>query len=90
VLTGHTVHDGGGVFDHLAALEVGDSVAVVTRDGQLTYTVRTVRELSKGQLAAAADRLFSRAGAPGLVLVTCTGWDGARYLGNTVVVARAP
>lgn len=88
VLTGHTVHDGGGVFDDLAALQVGDIVEVVTDRRALEFTVRSVRDLEKADLAARAGRLFSPTGAPDLVLVTCTDWDGERYLGNTVVVAR--
>ena len=89
LMTGHTVHDGGGVFDDLAALDVGDPVVVVTREGVLTFGVRRVRELSKERLAATAERLFSQRGAPCLVLVTCADWDAGQYLGNTVVVARA-
>lgn len=89
VLTGHTVHDGGGVFDRLAALEAGDAVEVVTHGAVLAFDVRVVREVDRRRLAAVAGRLFSRSRAPCLVLVTCTGWDGERYLGNTVVVARS-
>jgi LPXTG-site transpeptidase (sortase) family protein len=89
VLTGHTVHDGGGVFDDLAALQVGDTAEVVTDRRALEFTVRSVRDLEKADLAARAGRLFSPAGAPDLVLVTCTDWDGESYLGNTVVVARS-
>jgi LPXTG-site transpeptidase (sortase) family protein len=89
VLAGHTVHDGGGVFDDLAGLAAGDTITVVTRGEDLTFVVRRVRDVGKERLAATAGRLFSQAGASRLVLVTCTDWDGTRYLGNTVVVARA-
>ena len=89
VLTGHTVHDGAGVFDDLGGLEVGDVVEVETRTQVLVFGVRSVRDLGKEQLAAHAGRLFAQDGAPRLVLVTCTGWDDGRYLANTVVVARA-
>lgn len=88
VLTGHTVHDGAGVFDDLGDLEVGDTVQVVTRARILVFDVRVVRDLSKEQLAAHAGRLFAQDRAAALVLVTCTGWDDGRYLANTVVVAR--
>jgi len=33
VLTGHTVHDGGGVMDHLGKLHAGDVVRVVVETG---------------------------------------------------------
>lgn len=89
VLTGHTVHDGAGVFNDLGELEVGDTIQVVTRARVLVFEVRVVRDLSKEQLAARAGRLFASDGDPGLVLVTCTGWDDGRYLANTVVVGRA-
>ncbi|GIN05276.1 hypothetical protein Pve01_69340 [Planomonospora venezuelensis] len=89
VLAGHTVHDGGGVFDDLAGLEPGDTLEVVTDRRALDFTVRSVRDLGRAELAARAGRLFATAGAPGLVLVTCTAWDGERYRGNTVVVARS-
>lgn len=88
LLTGHTVHDGEGVFDDLAALDVGDAVEVVTRRQVLRFSVRTVRDLTKSRLAATAGRLFGQTGHPRLVLVTCSAWDGERYRGNTVVVAR--
>jgi len=88
VLTGHTVHDGGGVFDALAGLDVGDTVEVVTDRRALVFTVRSVRDLGRAELAVRAGRLFSATGVAELVLVTCTDWDGERYRGNTVVVAR--
>ncbi|WP_416955522.1 class F sortase [Nocardioides sp. T5] len=88
VLAGHTVHDGGGVFDDLAGLQPGDTIEVFTDRRALDFTVRSVRDLGRAELAARAGRLFATAGAPGLVLVTCTDWDGERYRGNTVVVAR--
>ena len=89
LLTGHTVHDGAGVFDDLARLEVGDAVEVLTRRRVLDFRVWQVREVTKTRLAASADRLFDQTGDATLVLVTCSDWDGVRYLGNTVVVARA-
>lgn len=89
VLTGHTVHSGGGVFDDLASLERSDVIEVTTTRGTLTYLVTEVRDLSKAQLASVAGDLFGSSGRARVVLVTCTDWDGERYLGNTVVVARS-
>jgi LPXTG-site transpeptidase (sortase) family protein len=86
VLTGHTVHDGDGVFDELAVLERSDVVEVTTPRGTLTYVVTEVRDLSKAQLASVASDLFGSSGRARVVLVTCTDWDDGQYLGNTVVV----
>ena len=86
LMTGHTVHSGDGVFDDLAGLEPGDLVQVTTARGTLTYAVVAVRELSKVELASAAEDLFAASGRPRVVLVTCTDWDDGEYLGNTVVV----
>jgi LPXTG-site transpeptidase (sortase) family protein len=90
LLTGHTVHGGGGVFDDLAALDRGDVVEVGTRAGVVTYVVATVRELDKEQLASTAPSLFGAGGPPRVVLVTCADWDDGDYLGNTVVVGVRP
>ena len=87
VMTGHTVRGGGGVFDDLAELAPGDAVEVVTRAATVAYVVVAVGDLSKAELAAAAEDLFAASGRPRLVLVTCADWDAGRYLGNTVVVA---
>ena len=87
VLTGHTVRNGDGVFDDLADLRAGDTVRVDTPRGRVTYVVAVVRDLSKQQLAAAAQELFAVDGHPRVVLVTCADWADGRYFGNTVVVA---
>ncbi|WP_307816621.1 class F sortase [Nocardioides limicola] len=87
LLTGHTVSSGGGVFDDLGALPVGATVEVATEEGTLTYVVDTVDYLTIPQLAARAEELFDSAGPERLLLVTCEGWDGSAYEGNTVVVA---
>jgi hypothetical protein len=39
-------------------------------------------------LASQSEALFAQEGPSRLVLVTCAGWDGAQYHGNTVVIAR--
>lgn len=88
VLTGHTVHSGGGVFDDLAVLDRRDVVEVTTTRGTLTYVVTEVRDLSRAELASVAGDLFGSSGHARVVLVTCTDWDDGQYLGNTVVVGR--
>jgi LPXTG-site transpeptidase (sortase) family protein len=87
VLAGHSVRLGAGVFDDLADLERGDRVDVSTSHGEVSYRVRDVHELSKGDLASLSSELFSRSGTGRLVLVTCTDWSAGDYRGNTVVVA---
>ena len=89
VLTGHTVHDGGGVMDRLGKMRAGDVVRVVTPKGTMVYRTTKVLTLTKKQLAKRSAGLFgqSRSGNR-LVLVTCTGWTGTYYTSNTVVLAR--
>jgi LPXTG-site transpeptidase (sortase) family protein len=88
VLTGHTVHNGGGAFDKLDELSRGDKVLVVTDKGRLTYEVDSVTTYRKQSLAKHAQEVFDQ-GVPGrLVLVTCEDWNGSVYLSNAVVVAH--
>ena len=88
VITGHTVHTGGGAFDNLDQLTAGDPITVTTRRGTITYAVSSVTTYRKKALAKQAQQLFSQ-GVPGrLVLVTCADWDGTAYLSNAVVIAN--
>jgi hypothetical protein len=87
LITGHTVHTGGGALDHLEDLHRGDRVTVRTDRGRVAYAVRNVAVYSKGSVARHAARLFSQAVPGRLVLVTCEGWDGERFLDNVVVTA---
>ena len=86
VITGHTVHTGGGSMDRLGRLRPGQHVDVVTRRGTMRYAVRQVRVFSTATVARRAARLFGQRGGQGrLVLVSCTGWNGASYDSNVVV-----
>lgn len=87
VLTGHTVHTGGGAFDRLEELTPGDGVTVRTTAGPSTYEVRSVQVLSREQLARRSADLFTQSGPARLVLVTCEDWDGTAYRSNVVVTA---
>ncbi len=87
LITGHTVHDGGGALDDLETLRRGDRVLVRTDRGRIAYDVRRVAVYSKGEVAAHAQQLFSQTVPGRLVLVTCEDWDGQRYLSNVVVIA---
>jgi LPXTG-site transpeptidase (sortase) family protein len=89
VITGHTVHTGGGSMDHVGRLHHGQLVDVVTRSGTMRYAVSDVRVLSQAALARSAPRLFGQGhGAGRLVLVSCTDWNGSSYDSNVVVLAR--
>lgn len=85
LLTGHTVHYGGGAFDHLGSLTVGDRFRIRTAKGVITYVVQGVRKYTTGALARDAKALFRLTGAPGVLLITCANWNGHIYLDNTVV-----
>ncbi len=86
VITGHTVHTGGGAMDRVVELRRGDVVEVVTRKGRMRYRVDGHRELSRTQVADRAQALFGQdRGAGGLVLVTCTDWNGSYYEKNVVI-----
>ena len=86
LLTGHTVHYGGGAFDHLASLVVGDRFRIRTVKGVITYVVQGVRKYTTGTLARESKSLFRLAGAPKVLLITCANWNGSIYLDNTVVM----
>ncbi|MFI5711204.1 class F sortase [Kribbella sp. NPDC051620] len=88
IITGHTVHNGGGAFDDLEELRAGDAVTVSTAKGTISYSVVAVAVYRKGALAKQAARLFDQAVPGRLVLVTCEDWDGSKYLSNAVVIAK--
>lgn len=88
VLTGHTVHTGGGVLNRLPTVRRGQRVRVSTKRGTIVYEIRSVRALNHEQLAHRARSLFGQRDGHGqLVLVTCSQWDGVTYQRNTVVTA---
>ncbi|WP_170285918.1 class F sortase [Nocardioides rubriscoriae] len=92
VVTGHTVSTGGGALDLLPELEPGDKVVLVTATGRHRYRVTDSLFASYRDVAEHAQDIFgqtetSPAGAR-LILVTCTGFNGRFYAGNSIVVAR--
>jgi LPXTG-site transpeptidase (sortase) family protein len=87
LLTGHTVHTGGGAFDDLETLKPGDRVVVRTGKGRIGYAVAGVTVYRKASLARDAARVFRQRGPGRLVLVTCEDWTGSTYLSNAVVFA---
>lgn len=88
IITGHTVHTGGGAFDDLDQLTAGDAVTVTTGRGTINYVVVSVTVYRKKALAKQAARVFDQTVPGRLVLVTCEDWDGTAYLSNAVVIAK--
>ncbi len=87
LVTGHTVHTGGGALDNLEELSPGDRMVVTTDAGRTPYVVRDVAIYRKKSLARDAASLFAQDGPGRLVVVTCEDWDGTAYLSNVVVIA---
>jgi len=88
LITGHTVHTGGGAFDNLETLHKGDRVQVRTEKGVIRYAVTGVTIYNKGKLAQDAERVFSQTGPGRLVLITCEDWNGSGYDSNAIVFAE--
>jgi LPXTG-site transpeptidase (sortase) family protein len=87
LITGHTVHTGGGAFDDLETLRPGDTVRVRTAKGPIRYEVTGVTVYRKAGLASDAAQVFRQRGPGRLVLITCEDWNGTTYLSNAVVFA---
>lgn len=87
LVSGHTVHTGGGALDDLERVRPGEAITVLTARGRTAYVVRRVAVYRKGTLARRAPTLFAPGGPARLVVVTCEDWDGRRFLSNVVVVA---
>jgi LPXTG-site transpeptidase (sortase) family protein len=87
VITGHTVHTGGGALDNLAKLAVGDTIRTQTDDGWITYVVQRTRIYSTEELARDATDVFRLSGPGRLVMITCDDWNGSFYESNAVVFA---
>lgn len=89
VLTGHTVHTGGGVMNRLGSVDL-DSRVLIRSEGEIDdYRVTGVLNYSKAELAKRATSLFGQE-RPGnrLVLITCTDWVDGEYLSNIIVFAE--
>jgi LPXTG-site transpeptidase (sortase) family protein len=88
VITGHTVHTGGGVMNDLGELGPGDVVRIRDEDQVVEYRVTDNQTLSTDEVAENAQLLFGQDREEGrLVLVTCTDWVDGDYLSNIIVVA---
>jgi LPXTG-site transpeptidase (sortase) family protein len=88
LLTGHTVHTGGGVMNELGELKPGAEVEVKTKLGTVEYRTTQVFVYTKAQLSKHSKDLFGQDRPDNrLVLVTCTGWTGSYYTSNIIVFA---
>ena len=88
VMVGHTVRNqGGGVFDHIGDLTRGDAIEVKGSNSTLTYRVKSIDVLSKGDFARDAQQIFAQTGAGRLVIITCDDWDGKVWRSNIVTIA---
>jgi LPXTG-site transpeptidase (sortase) family protein len=79
-----------GVFEHLGQIQAGDTITVSDADGQ-TRTFRVTDSKVYEEGTAPSEEIFSRAGPPRLVLITCDGdWDRAerQYTHRLVVYAE--
>jgi len=89
LITGHTVHTGGGQMDHLGSITEGASIQIVTKDSTVWYRETSVVVYTKEQLTQHAEDLFSQDRPHNrLVLITCTGWTGSEYTSNIIVFAE--
>lgn len=88
VITGHTVHTGGGALDDLETLVPGDEVIVADGRTQVAYDVTSVEIYSAAEVARDHRRLFKQEGRPRLMLVTCEDWNGEIYLSSVIVMAE--
>jgi len=90
ILTGHTVHTGGGALDNLADTEAGDRVIIERPHRDLNYPVSSVTVYRKGTFGQKAADIFNQGGPGRIAIVTCGDWNGEIYLSNVVVMATQP
>jgi LPXTG-site transpeptidase (sortase) family protein len=89
VIAGHTVHTGGGQFDHLGRMRKGAEIQIVRKKRTEYYVATKVFTLSKQQVSDRAQELFGQGRHENrLVLITCGDWTGHEYLTNVFVYAK--
>ena len=88
LLTGHTIHTGGGALDDLEELTPGDPISVTGERRRVDYRVSSVSVLSTDEVARRYRELFDQSGPGRLVLVTCEDWDGEAYRSSVIVIAE--
>lgn len=89
LITGHTIHTGGGIMNKLGSVRKGSVVRVKSTKGTWAYRTTSVEVISKEEIAKRSKSLFGQKYGQGrLVLVTCDDWDGEEYLSNIVLFAE--
>jgi sortase (surface protein transpeptidase) len=93
VIVGHVdeADQGPGAFATLGDLQPGDRISVDDANGATrSWTVLAREQWSKGEVPL--DRLFDRAGAPRLVLLTCGGQFDEATLGydDNIAITAVP
>lgn len=88
VIVGHAASKGVGVFDDLKDLKTGDRITVVGTSGKARFEVTETYEKPVSEFAEVSDDVYRTEGPPGLVLMTCGGWDGEAWLSTTFVHAK--
>jgi LPXTG-site transpeptidase (sortase) family protein len=88
LITGHTVHTGGGAMNNLGDMRPGDLVRIRTPRGTVDYRATKVFVYTKAEVAEHKHDLFGQKRRKNrLILVTCTGWTGRDYTSNIIVFA---
>jgi LPXTG-site transpeptidase (sortase) family protein len=88
LVTGHTVHTGGGAMNDLGDVRPGDLVQIRTPRGTVDYNATRVFVYTKAEVAKHRNELFGQKRRHNrLILVTCTGWTGRDYTSNIIVFA---
>ena len=89
IIAGHTVHTGGGEFDHLGSMRKGAQIDIVRKRITEHYVATKVFKLSKREVSSRAQKLFGQDRHRNrLVLITCGDWTGHEYLTNVFVYAK--
>ncbi len=89
IVTGHTVHTGGGVMNRLAEVDEGDKVQVRIDGEMLRFEATKVETYPREYVDTHAEQLLGqKRGDNQLVLITCADWEGTEYQSNVFVYAK--
>lgn len=89
IVTGHTVHTGGGVMNDIGEVDLGSKVEVRDEGKVYEYETIGVFKLSKADVAAGAERIFAQdVGSGRLMMISCSDYVDGEYLTNTFVYAK--